>query len=179
MANIAEVSVFTPDVYQIEITDPLEGGAGGVMNFQAQSLANRTLWLKDENTLRDSEITALEILANKYFPKKRGTINNLNPGESSGTKATTGDMTNCAVSSSESGTDFVSTTYLVTMTAGLANVNYKVNITLQNTGVMTTANDCLTPVFEPISATQFRVSLQAQVGAARSIKMHFDVISLD
>lgn len=179
MANIAEVSEFTADVYQIEITDPLEGGPGGVMNAQAQALANRTLFLNDENQLRKNEINDLETLANKYFPKKRGTINNLNPGESSGTKATTGDMTNCAISSSESGTDFVSTTYLVTMSAGLANVNYKVNITLQNTGVMNAANDCLAPVFEPVSATQFRVSLQAQVGATRSIKMHFDVISLD
>lgn len=48
MANIAEVSEFTATVYQLATADPVEGGPGGVANSQAQSLANRTLFLKNQ-----------------------------------------------------------------------------------------------------------------------------------
>jgi hypothetical protein len=34
------------DVYQLEVTDPAQGGPGGVMNRQAQALLNRTESLK-------------------------------------------------------------------------------------------------------------------------------------
>ena len=48
MANIAETPVFTANVYEIATTDPVEGGTGGIANAQAQALANRTLWLKQQ-----------------------------------------------------------------------------------------------------------------------------------
>ncbi len=47
MANIAEVDEFTPVVYELSTTDPVEGGPGGIANAQAQALANRTLYLKN------------------------------------------------------------------------------------------------------------------------------------
>ena len=34
------------DIYQLEVTDPAQGGPGGVMNRQAQALLNRTETLK-------------------------------------------------------------------------------------------------------------------------------------
>lgn len=46
MADITPVSSFDA-VYQLEDTDDALAGAGGVMNSQAQSLANRTQWLSD------------------------------------------------------------------------------------------------------------------------------------
>ncbi len=36
------------DVYQLEVTDPAQGGPGGVLNRQAQALLNRAAYLQDE-----------------------------------------------------------------------------------------------------------------------------------
>src|SRR3982750_2012131 len=44
--NLTEVSVFD-NVYQLETTDPVLGGPGGIANRQAQNLANRTKFLLD------------------------------------------------------------------------------------------------------------------------------------
>jgi len=45
MANLTPVNEF-PDVYQLEVTDPVQGGPGGIANTQAQQLLNRTTYLK-------------------------------------------------------------------------------------------------------------------------------------
>lgn len=47
MANVAETSTWTAGVYQLETTDPVQGGAAGIANQQAKDLASRTVWLKD------------------------------------------------------------------------------------------------------------------------------------
>jgi hypothetical protein len=44
--DLTPVSQFD-EVYQLEKTDPVLGGPGGISNRQAQNLANRTQWLKD------------------------------------------------------------------------------------------------------------------------------------
>jgi hypothetical protein len=46
MTNLTETATYEAGVYQLETTDPVQGGAGGVDNVQAQQLANRTAWLK-------------------------------------------------------------------------------------------------------------------------------------
>jgi len=47
MANLTEVATSYPaGVYQIETTDQVLGGSGGIANLQAQALANRTAYLK-------------------------------------------------------------------------------------------------------------------------------------
>ena len=46
MANVTEVVQYDAGVYQIEITDPVIGGANGIANVQAKQLANRTAYLK-------------------------------------------------------------------------------------------------------------------------------------
>lgn len=46
MANLSENATFDVGVYQIETTDPVIGGPGGIANLQAQQLANRTKYLK-------------------------------------------------------------------------------------------------------------------------------------
>ena len=48
MANLTETSQWVNGIYQLEITDPVEGGAGGVSNLQAKQLGDRTKWLKDQ-----------------------------------------------------------------------------------------------------------------------------------
>ncbi len=63
MANILPVCSFD-DVYQIETTDPVLGGPGGISNRQSQQLANRDEWLKKqiENIQNDPVLSALATL---------------------------------------------------------------------------------------------------------------------
>lgn len=46
MADLPEVEVYDAGVYQIELTDPVIGGAAGKSNAAAINLSNRTKWLK-------------------------------------------------------------------------------------------------------------------------------------
>lgn len=50
MANLAEQSQWENGIYQIEESDPVQGGANGITNRPTKQLANRTLWLKNELT---------------------------------------------------------------------------------------------------------------------------------
>ncbi len=70
MAELTEVSEWTPGIYQLETTDPVEGGPDGVDNLQARQLANRTAYLKaalialGEGTQPlDATLTALAAMA--------------------------------------------------------------------------------------------------------------------
>jgi len=47
MANLPEADQWEAGIYQLEITDPVLGGAEGIDNLQAKQLANRTLYLKN------------------------------------------------------------------------------------------------------------------------------------
>ena len=47
MANITELNSYDENVYLIDINDQVIGGADGISNKQAKSLANRTNWLKN------------------------------------------------------------------------------------------------------------------------------------
>jgi hypothetical protein len=194
MANQPENPVWEAGIYQFETTDPVEGGLGGIDNQPLLQLANRTAYLKEHLDDAEADIVQLGLditqvqtnltnfitLASRFLPKKRGALIGLDPGESSGTKAVTGDMVSCVVVSNEPGTEFNSTTYLVTMSAGLANTNYKIMMSLEYTeSTASVENDCFAPVFKILSQTQFRVSLQAQAAGTQGMKMHIDVISLD
>ena len=48
MANVTEQSNWELGIYQIETSDAVIGGVGGIANRQALQLANRTLWLKNQ-----------------------------------------------------------------------------------------------------------------------------------
>ena len=47
MANLTELSQWEAGIYQLETTDPVEAGVGGIANEQARLLGNRTKWLYD------------------------------------------------------------------------------------------------------------------------------------
>lgn len=59
MANITETAAFEAAVYLIETTDPVQGGALGVSNAQAKALANRTLYLKQQQDGLLASVAAL------------------------------------------------------------------------------------------------------------------------
>ena len=48
MGSFTEAKVYEDEIYQIELTDNVIGGATGIANRQAKQLANRTNWLKDK-----------------------------------------------------------------------------------------------------------------------------------
>jgi len=48
MAKLTEIDEFTEEVYQIEVTDFVEGGENGVDNLPHKALTNRTKWLKSK-----------------------------------------------------------------------------------------------------------------------------------
>lgn len=54
MANLTETSTYDAGVYQIELTDPVIGGASGVTNTPLKNLANRTKYLKDHVDIIES-----------------------------------------------------------------------------------------------------------------------------
>jgi hypothetical protein len=44
--TVTESETYEVGIYQVEVTDPVIGGADGIANLQAKQLANRTNWLK-------------------------------------------------------------------------------------------------------------------------------------
>jgi len=52
MANILESETWDTGVYQLETTDPVQGGVDGVDNIPHKALANRTVWLKAQVALK-------------------------------------------------------------------------------------------------------------------------------
>lgn len=60
MADIEVLEQWDEGVYQLETTDPVQGGADGVDNKPHKNLANRTLWLKNNKADKNGN------LANKF-----------------------------------------------------------------------------------------------------------------
>lgn len=67
MPNI-EVLEQWDDIYQLETTDPVQGGADGVDNLPHKNLANRTLWLKNNKAEKAGD-------ASQKFKVADGTAN--------------------------------------------------------------------------------------------------------
>ena len=57
MANLKEKPEWSESVYQLEISDPVMGGPDGIDNLQAKQLANRTLYLKEQQEINASTTT--------------------------------------------------------------------------------------------------------------------------
>ncbi|MCE2580798.1 hypothetical protein NO263_03975 [Gluconacetobacter entanii] len=56
---ITETSEFEDGIYQIATSDPVIGGPGGIANYQAQGLANRTRFLMDTTTALQQSLASL------------------------------------------------------------------------------------------------------------------------
>jgi hypothetical protein len=59
MTTLTEAATFDATVYQLATTDPVQGGAGGISNTQAQSLADRTRYLKVHMDAAEANIATL------------------------------------------------------------------------------------------------------------------------
>lgn len=164
MANVTEISQFDAGIYQLEITDVVEGGALGVDNYQAKGLANRTRWLYDQ-------IVALF----KFAPKNRGYFTGLDVGASVGSLGVSGNITSAIAS--ESGNN---TLVLVTMQNSMGNTNYKVKIDIESLSAsIYSDNNISAPIFRKISATQFQFGIREFASEGQNLRIHLEVISLD
>ncbi|CAB4137067.1 hypothetical protein UFOVP326_1, partial [uncultured Caudovirales phage] len=68
MANQPESAASYPaGVYQLETTDPVQGGVGGVSNTPLLQLANRTAWLKAQYDALAASIGGYATLASPVF----------------------------------------------------------------------------------------------------------------
>jgi len=159
MANVTEISQFDTGIYQLETTDPLEGGSSGVMNYAIKGLANRTKFLFD-----------------KLIPKNRGWFSGFDVGGSSGPLSVSGDIAS-AVATVVTGDGGM---VLVTMSNAMNNMNYKVVVSLESNSTDVLA-DCElgSPVFKKISTTQFQLGFIQFSLRLQNIKVHIDVLSLD
>ena len=137
MANVTETSTWEAGIYQLETTDPVEGGALGISNKQAKQLGNRTKWLFDQ-------VIALF----KFAPKNRGWFSGLDVGGASGALTVSGNITSAIHTSSAPDGSVV----LVTIANSMINTNYKVIVTLETPGSSLLDNcEVGAPVFKKIS----------------------------
>jgi len=165
MANVTETSNFDEGIYQLETTDPVEGGALGISNSQAKGLANRTRWLYDK---------IIELF--KFAPKNRGYFTGLDIGSSSGSLGVSGNITSVTASVPSSGNSII----IVNLANSMGNTNYKVDSSVQSLGAsLNSDNDVSKGVFKPISATQFQIAFREIDGEVQNLRVHIDVISLD
>jgi hypothetical protein len=70
MSNLTETATYDAGVYQLETTDPVQGGATGVSNYQGKNLANRTAYLKQHVDNLESGATVppgIAVLASPAF----------------------------------------------------------------------------------------------------------------
>lgn len=59
MANLKEDSAWVDGIYQLETSDPVQGGPDGVDNVQAKQLGSRTRYLKDRADATDKRVDAM------------------------------------------------------------------------------------------------------------------------
>lgn len=60
MANVTEAATWDAGVYQLEVTDPVTGGPGGIDNAPHINLANRTAYLKARIDATDASVAGLD-----------------------------------------------------------------------------------------------------------------------
>lgn len=67
MSNLTETATYEAGIYQLETTDPVLGGPGGIDNLQSQQLANRTAYLKQHvDALEDGTLIPPGIATEAY-----------------------------------------------------------------------------------------------------------------
>jgi hypothetical protein len=60
MANLPETPEWEDGIYQLEQTDPVMGGSGGISNLQAIQLGNRTVYLKQQLDALEADVDAIK-----------------------------------------------------------------------------------------------------------------------
>jgi len=198
MATLPEGLGYVVGVYQLETTDPLEGGVDGILNKAIIDLASRTKWLKDKagdletNIDQVADDLAEEILDRadadtvlqnqintilRYIPKNRGYFNGFDPdGMTVGnTLGKLGDIVSATVTASGSN----SSTVRIVMSNAMPSVNYSVKLSMQTLATdINQANNLYSPVYRIINSTTFDVVLREATSSSQNIRMHIEAFDL-
>lgn len=179
MANQPEVSTYEAGIYQLEITDVVEAGLGGVDNLPLLQLANRTKWLKDKTDAIDvvdaaQQLSISELL--RHVPIHRGYVTGINPG--AGTIGDTFTVSGFASATIVFIDDSIGTTFRVVMNSAMPTTNYFVRMTVESLGTINIDHDIACPVFSKVNTTQFNVSIREVFSGAQNLKLHLEVINL-
>lgn len=157
MANVTETSTFDAGIYQIETTDPVEGGALGIANYQAKGLANRTKWLYDQ-----------------LIPLNKGYVIIPDIVPSSGISLSQSGFASAVTFSS--GTMDDETFVLITMNNEMPDTDYRVEMTVEALGTLNTSNDYLGLCFKTVSKTQFQIAIKESTSGINNLKIHLKVV---
>jgi len=159
MANLTELSQWESGIYQLETTDPVEAGAGGISNEQARLLANRTSWLY------------------KFIPKNRGLISGVNVGSGSvgAAYAKSGDI----VSATKTANLGVGDVIRIVLSNTMSSTNYKVIVSVESVGTLSDDNEIKQPIWKKVSENTFDFFIEELASVSQNLTIHFDVISLD
>lgn len=95
-------------------------------------------------------------------------------GSSGNTFPVSGDFTQCQFFAKNDG----ATTYTVTMANAMDNPNYFVRIFLESQGNIDHDDNSYTPVFVPVSTTQFRFRIDESFSKVQSLKVHMEVVQI-
>jgi len=163
MANLTELSQWEAGIYQLETTDSVEAGAGGISNEQARLLGNRTKYLFDK------------------LPKNTGWFSGLNIQTSTGPLSVFGDIVS-AIATIGSGTEGAKESFItVTVANAMADMSYKVRTEVESMGSVGSDNDVLQPVFQKINETSFIISISEPnlaAGTTQNLKIHLEVVKI-
>jgi len=157
MSNVTETSQWVAGIYQIETTDPVEGGAMGVSNRQATELGDRTKFLYDQ-----------------LIPINKGYVTGLDISAGGGISLTTVGFTSAVTFTS--GTMGDETFVLVTMANAMPDTDYRVEFTVEALGTLNTSNDYMGLCFKRVSTTQFQFAIKESSAAVNNLKIHLKVL---
>ena len=161
-AGIIDTKSITPLVEKVTFTKRVNGTDSEA--YLATQVANGLMSLEDKTKLDNFESNVKNI----------GFISGVNPG-SSGSYTVGGDVVSAVVFNSGSG----HTAITVTVANTLTDVNYFVRMSVQSLSVdINTDTSTETPVFQPISATVFRISLRESAGTTQNLKIHIETVKL-
>lgn len=156
MANLTETSNWEAGIYRLEVTDPVEGGDGGISNEQARLLANRTKWLYDQ-----------------LIPKNKGYFQGLQVGSSNGALTTSGFVSAIAVKLDDDNSKVT-----VTMSTPMNGIAYIVKPWYESLSAsINTDNDVCQAVFRPISPTSFEIAFREVSNLAQDLRIHMEVFN--
>lgn len=167
MANVNPTVPATFDsVYQLETTDPVEAGLGGVDNLQALALVNRTQYLKD---LVDKILP--------YTPVFRGYITGLDAGGGTigNPVSKSAGITTAVIHDVQAGSTISSTVYRITLAQSIGTTNFYVRISLQSMGTILSDNNC-TFVYAIQSATVIDFAIQDFPIQVQNLRLHFEIV---
>jgi len=166
-AGTSDLVALTPLVDKVTFTKRVNG------TDSDDYLAKPTGDVDERNGLISAELIK-KLIDFESSVKNTGFISGINPG-SSGSYTVGGDVVSAVVFDAGSG----HTAITVTVANTLTDLDYFVRMSVQSLSVdINTDTSIETPVFKPISATVFRISIRESAGSTQNLKIHIETVKL-